>query len=168
MRWTDVVDNYCERLGPGYWAEPLNAVTNAAFLIAALLVWRRTAGLPVARLLAMILFVIGVGSLLFHTFATRWAGVADVLPIALFILTYVYAANRHFWGWPVWLSLAGALAFIPYSMAVTPLFDRLPFLNISSFYWSVPLLIAAYALALFAPHGGVAGAPSAAACSSRQ
>ena len=32
-----VLDLYCERLGPGLLAEPLNAVTNGAFLVAA---WR--------------------------------------------------------------------------------------------------------------------------------
>ena len=37
------VDDYCERLGPGLWAEPLNLVTNLAFLIAAIL-WRRCRG----------------------------------------------------------------------------------------------------------------------------
>jgi hypothetical protein len=29
------MDVYCERTGPGLLAEPLNAVTNASFLIAA-------------------------------------------------------------------------------------------------------------------------------------
>jgi hypothetical protein len=27
----DPIDAYCERLGPGLWAEPLNALTNLAF-----------------------------------------------------------------------------------------------------------------------------------------
>ncbi len=62
MGWFEQVDGYCERLGPGYWAEPVNAVTNAAFLIAAAVVWRQTAGLPLARALAIVLAVIGVGS----------------------------------------------------------------------------------------------------------
>jgi len=148
MRWTEVVDSYCERLGPGFWAEPLNAITNIAFLLAALLVWPRTTGQPLARLLAMILFVIGIGSFLFHTFATRWAALADTLPIGLYILTYIYAANRHYWGWPVWAAALGTLAFIPYAVVLTPLFDRLPFFTVSSFYWPVPLLIAAYAFLL--------------------
>jgi len=74
MDWTRAVDAYCERTGPEYWAEPVNALTNAAFLIAALVMWRRTAGLPLARVLCLILFVIGLGSYLFHTHATLWAG----------------------------------------------------------------------------------------------
>ena len=40
------IDAYCERTSAVYWAEPVNAVTNAAFLIAAVIMWRRTEGLP--------------------------------------------------------------------------------------------------------------------------
>jgi len=96
MDWNAQVDGYCERLDPTFWAEPVNAVTNAAFLIAAYVIWRRVRGhgLPLAMLLVAILAIIGVGSFLFHTFATRWAGVADVLPILLYILVYIYTANR--------------------------------------------------------------------------
>jgi hypothetical protein len=62
MAWRDAVDGYCERLTPGYWAEPVNAVTNMAFVVAAALVWRRTAGLPLARAMAVVLAAIGVCS----------------------------------------------------------------------------------------------------------
>jgi hypothetical protein len=33
------VDGYCERVAPGLWGEPLNAVSNIAFLVAAVAVW---------------------------------------------------------------------------------------------------------------------------------
>ena len=35
MDWTASIDGYCERLDPSFWAEPLNAWTNLAFLLAA-------------------------------------------------------------------------------------------------------------------------------------
>ena len=35
MDWTTPIDIYCERVGPDFWAEPLNAISNAAFLVAA-------------------------------------------------------------------------------------------------------------------------------------
>ncbi|MCC5975712.1 MAG: ceramidase domain-containing protein [Rubellimicrobium sp.] len=145
MRWNETIDAYCERVGPGFWAEPVNALTNVAFLIAALWLWRASRGLILAQILCIILFVIGIGSFMFHTFATRWAALADVLPILLFILTYLFAANLHFWRWPPWAAILGTLAFIPYAAALTPLFMQVPFLRISSFYWSVPVLILAYA-----------------------
>lgn len=82
------VDGYCERLGPGLWAEPLNAITNLAFLLAALIMARRARGHGLPRLLAAELALIGAGSSLFHPVAQGWAGLADVIPIVLFSLTY--------------------------------------------------------------------------------
>ena len=148
--WAEQFDAYCERTDLSYWSEPLNAVTNAAFLIAAFIMWRRVRGqgLPLAMTLVVILAVIGIGSYLFHTHATRWAALADVAPIGIFILTYLYAANRHYWGWPVWLSLLGTAAFIPYAAVTVPAFQALPFFSISAGYWPVPLLIFGYAVLL--------------------
>ena len=150
MDWTAQVDGYCERTDFTIWAEPLNAATNLAFLAAAAVMWWRVRGqgMPLAVLLAALLAAIGIGSGLFHTFATRWAGLADVLPIGLFILAYVYAANRHYWGWPVWGAALGTAAFVPYAAATIPLFQALPFFGISAAYWPVPVLIFAYAALL--------------------
>mgnify|MGYP006296480333 CR=1 FL=1 len=120
--WGQTVDIYCERMGPGFWAEPLNAITNAAFLIAAAVVLRalvRRDRLDAGTgLLLALLTAIGIGSFLFHTVATRWAGLADVLPILLFILSYLALTLRRgfalAWGW----ALALTLAFLPASAAV--------------------------------------------------
>ena len=98
MEWFEAVDGYCERVDAAFWSEPINAVTNAAFLIAAIWAWRRP-DLPVmGRVLTVILALIGIGSFLFHTFAQTWAGFADVLPILLFILVYIYVATRDYFG----------------------------------------------------------------------
>ncbi len=148
MEWTRTIDIYCERTDPSYWSEPVNAVTNAAFIIAAVIMWRRTGGLIWGRILSTILFATGVGSYLFHTHATAWASAADTTPILAFVLTYVFLANRDFWGWPLWAALLGAAAYIPYSMVLTPVFEALPFFTISSFYWPLPVLIFAYAILL--------------------
>ncbi|MCL4187530.1 MAG: ceramidase domain-containing protein [Rhodobacteraceae bacterium] len=150
MDWTRAIDAYCERTDPGYWAEPVNAVTNAAFLLAAAVMWRRTRGarLPLAGLLVAILAAIGVGSFLFHTHAQAWSAVADVVPIGLFILAYIFAANLHFWRLPLWAAALGSLAFVPFAMAVTPAFRALPFFAVSAMYWPVPVLILAYAAGL--------------------
>ncbi len=145
MDWTRAVDGYCERIGPEFWAEPINAVTNLAFLIAALVMWPRVQGL--GRWLCGILFAIGVGSFLFHTFAQPWAGVADVLPILLFILVYIFAANRDFWGLSPWPALGLTALFFPYAALTVPVFQWLG-LGGSSGYAPVALLIALYGIAL--------------------
>ncbi|MFV0336407.1 MAG: ceramidase domain-containing protein [Tropicimonas sp.] len=144
------VDAYCERTDFTYWSEPVNALTNAAFLLAAWIMWRRLrgAGLPLAGAMCALLALIGIGSFLFHTHATIWGGIADTTPIALFILLYVFAASRDFWGLKTPWALAVTAGFIPYAALMVPLFRSLPFFGVSAAYWPVPLLIAAYAAGL--------------------
>ena len=83
-----MIDIYCERIGPGLWAEPLNALTNLAFFAAAWGSWRfiqhDTHRSPGIGVLVIFIVSIGIGSTLFHTFATTWARFLDVLPILLF------------------------------------------------------------------------------------
>ena len=148
MDWTRQIDGYCERLGPDYWAEPVNALTNLAFVIAAAIMWPRVRGLPLAQALCVVLAVIGVGSWLFHTHATAWAALADVLPILIYILVYIYAANRAYWGLRPLPALGLTALFLPYAAATAPLFGMIPGLGSSAGYAPVPLLIAIYALLL--------------------
>jgi hypothetical protein len=110
----DTLDLYCERTAAGLWNAPLTAVTNLAFILAGLLLVAalRRVGPDARRDLAILaltalLFVIGLGSGLFHTFATRWAVLADVIPIALFILLYMYLALRRLIAAPLWGCLLG-------------------------------------------------------------
>ncbi|MCA3436806.1 MAG: ceramidase domain-containing protein [Rhodobacter sp.] len=146
MAWRDdAVDGYCERLTPGYWAEPVNAVTNMAFVVAAALMWRRTAGLPLARAMVLVLGAIGVGSYLFHTHANRATGVMDVIAIIAFILLYVFAASRDFLGLAPWRAGLATAAFLPYAAATVPLWSMIPGLGSSAGYAPVPVLILFYA-----------------------
>ena len=52
------IDIYCERLDIGIWAEPINAVTNAAFIFVAIFMWLRCKNLVEGRILSFILFSI--------------------------------------------------------------------------------------------------------------
>lgn len=88
------IDIYCERLGPGFWAEPLNALSNASFIVAAWLLWRlvrsRATGVDLqAGVLIALVALIGIGSFLFHTLAVRWAMLADVIPISIYQLSFI-------------------------------------------------------------------------------
>lgn len=93
MNWTEPLDIYCERLGPNFWAEPINAISNLSFIIAAVFAYRLGQRLQIRTLgfywLVTTLFAIGVGSFLFHTFANRWSMYADILPINLFQLGFI-------------------------------------------------------------------------------
>jgi len=149
MDWTRTVNSYCERTDPSYWSEPVNAVTNAMFVIAAAYCWPRTRGDVGARLLCVILALIGIGSYLFHTHAQVWALMADVIPIQAFILVYLYFATVRFFDAPRWVGALAVLAFVPYAAATSRGLGALVGdLNGSIGYVPVPILIAAYAVAL--------------------
>jgi hypothetical protein len=151
MDWFRAVNSYCERLGPGLGAEPLNAVTNASFLVAAWVSWRlsRRHGDRGGQALSLILAAIGIGSALFHTYAQVWAMLADVIPIQIFILVYLALATIRFFAAPPWVGIAAAAAFVPVSaLASTALGALFGPLNGSIAYLPVPILIALYALAL--------------------
>lgn len=150
MDWMRRIDGYCERLGPDFWAEPLNAASNAAFLLAAAITWARLGRRepPLGRALAVILAAIGIGSFLWHSFAQVWAALADIGPIAAFVLLYFYAFNRHVLGFGRWPALALVVLFVPAAAAVATLAGRMPGLGGSAAYAPGPLAMALYAALL--------------------
>ncbi|KZL25815.1 ceramidase domain-containing protein [Pseudovibrio sp. Ad37] len=97
----DYIDLYCERTAPGFWNEPLNALSNLSFIVAALIALylvRKRGNPSIAELVLIALAAaIGVGSFLFHTFANTWSELADVVPIwsfvAFYIITVIYRAT---------------------------------------------------------------------------
>jgi Ceramidase len=100
MDWSTPLDLYCERTDASFWAEPVNALSNVAFLIAAAAafrLWRRgdRDDWPALALIAVVAAV-GTGSFVFHTVATRAAILADVIPIAIFIYGYLLLALVRF------------------------------------------------------------------------
>ena len=149
MDWTAQSDGYCERTDLTFWSEPVNAVTNLAFIIAALWMWQRSRGVVEARVLCAILFAIGVGSFLFHTYATAWAGLADVAPIGMFILFYLFLVHRDFVGLKGLRAELATALFLPYAAVMVPLLNLVPFFRISNFYWTVPILLFLYGAALW-------------------
>ena len=132
----------------GLFGEPLNALSNLAFFAAAaygLVVARRQHSGPAVWLLAWLVGVIGAGSFLFHTFASRWSMLADVIPITIFIYGYFAFALRRLVGlkWPGTLLFLGALLTANVAIALVAPPDLL---NGSIGY--LPALLAAIAMAL--------------------
>lgn len=135
MSWGEQVFRYCERAqDTAFWAEPFNAASNAGFLIVAALGAVRLArqnrevtsperpAVLGPTLLIALVGAVGIGSFLFHTTATRWARLADVLPIGLFMVAYLVYAARVFlgwrWGW-VAVALVLFLGFSGLAAAIT-------------------------------------------------
>jgi len=136
--WSEPIDLYCERLDPSFWAEPVNALSNVAFLLAAwaaFLEWRKVGGGDrIILALIVIVAVVGVGSFTFHTVATRGAMMLDVGPIGVFIYSYFLFALRRF----LLLSWPGALVifagFVALSFGLAAYVPR-TFLNGSAGYF---------------------------------
>lgn len=140
MSWSDQIFRYCERgQDPAFWAEPFNALSNVGYLIAAALLARRlsqhhsTAGWQVGtaaidnhayprlplQILVTLVAIIGIGSFLFHTFATRWSRTADVVPIGVFMALYFVFALRLFLGWSTARISVALVAFLAATLAAS-------------------------------------------------
>lgn len=123
--WSTPIDLYCERGDASFWAEPVNALSNVAFLVAAglaLVAWRRLPerDWPAAVLIA-VTAAVGIGSFLFHTFANRWSLLADVIPIAIFIYGFFLLAMRRFLG----MGIVGGILATGVFLAFSAVFGRL-------------------------------------------
>jgi hypothetical protein len=113
-----MLDLYCERTGPGFWAEPVNGFTNIGFLFAAFFSWRlalrdQVQDSGIAAITIMIV-AIGIGSFLFHsmpTAVTRWL---DIVPIFVFQLLYLGIYSRRV----INLSMPGSVTFLLVFLAV--------------------------------------------------
>ena len=111
---TDFIDIYCERTGPEFWSEPINAITNAAFLIAAFFALKTSykhQNLNIKTgLLVVLIAAMGIGSFLFHTFATPLSMILDIIPILAFQIAFLVLYARDVMalrGWQVGVLLAG-------------------------------------------------------------
>jgi hypothetical protein len=149
------LDLYCERTDASFWSEPANALTNAAFLVAAVLVWRGAAGARGRRLLAALIALIGIGSFLFHTFATVWAAWLDQGPIALYIYAFLWLFLARVAGLPWWGALGGLGLFAVASRVLTAQFPPGSF---NGSYAYFPALAALALLAAYAWRRGHGGA----------
>lgn len=129
----DYIDSYCERVAPGLLGEPLNAVTNLAFMIAAFWLWRiaRRHGRDrswMLRTLVILLFATGVCSLIFHSFANTIGVILDSLALTLCLLAAILFSAR------AWLRQGWWLAAL----------------------WPVGMIVAAFVLGSFVPVEGAA------------
>jgi len=91
--WFNSVDIYCERLDASFWAEPINAISNLSFIVAGFFLWRLR--FSCSKLMAILIFLIGLGSFSFHTFANRLTGLADVLAIALYLTAFAFMIPKQ-------------------------------------------------------------------------
>ena len=111
------MDAYCERTAPGLLNEPLNAITNSSFLIAAWFAWflahrsgRRLS--PGVLTLIWLSVSVGIGSGLWHTLPNGWTLLLDVVPILIFLIAFFWLYMRSVAHLPTPLVLGAIAAFL--------------------------------------------------------
>jgi hypothetical protein len=178
MTFGEHVFLYCERgTNEALLAEPINAISNVAFLLAALIglqlvLWRPPEERsPDHFLLPALVLFIGLGSLAFHLYADQGTALADVVPISLFMLVYLgFALNRFLGVPPAWTALLviGFAAIVAITMQVQCSEGAIgllgpdaqgakPCLNGSLFY--LPALVALIVVGLILSERGHSAAP---------
>lgn len=90
----NIVVTYCERVHTGVFGEPLNTLSNIAYLIAAgLLYYNRPQSKkrdPAQPILTVLLMLVGLGSAAFHALPTSLTLLLDVVPIFLTMLFFCW------------------------------------------------------------------------------
>lgn len=119
-----MMDVYCERVGPGLFAEPLNALGNISFLLAAWAAWvlaTRTGTLSAGvRALVAIAASIGIGSILWHTYPTPLTLILDIVPTLIFIIWFIWLYTRNVMGMRPLFAGASVAVFLLASFLVIP------------------------------------------------
>ena len=119
MNLYDPIINYCERTAPGLWQEPLNAISNISFFIAGWLLLKayRASGHKAVdeAILIGLIWIIAVGSTLFHTFANGLTMLMDAIPISIFTFYFLWVAMRRTLALSILKAAAGLLVFFALS-----------------------------------------------------
>lgn len=127
MDWNQSIDQYCERIDSSFWSEPVNFTSNLAFIFAAWALWRVIKRAPTqslrpgSRFLVGSVFCIGIGSSLFHSIANAWSMWADVIPISIFLIAYLYC----FFRWVANLSSVGVFMGLVFFAGITAILSLL-------------------------------------------
>ncbi|MCY4381060.1 MAG: ceramidase domain-containing protein [Proteobacteria bacterium] len=151
MNLFDYVDIYCERVAPGFWAEPLNLLSNLFFVGAAAVIFARSAQTihPLkTRIYAASVLAVGFASASFHAMATTGTLVADVVSIALCAIYFLYVYTGSILRYTPWQQ-AGFVMILVVLSWVGVFIDPNGMMNGSSAYLGI--LAVLYLLAALDP-----------------
>ncbi len=113
------IDLYCERTAAGVMNEPLNAISNASFVLAAWWNWRlhrAQESLVGFSTLCVLASLIGIGSFAFHTVpntATQWLDVGAIWGfVVTLVVLLVHLATGFRWRYTGFFIIIGVGALI--------------------------------------------------------
>lgn len=117
---------YCERLGPGLWAEPLNLAAGFGFFLSAVLIWRMAQGVAALRWMAATVLLMFLATIHMHMLPTRLSVGLTIGTILLFVVQFFYLMNRDLVGLSVRMSVVLTLLILPFAATSLPLMGLLP------------------------------------------
>lgn len=93
---------YCERVSDSLFSEPVNLITNLAFLISAFFVYRiikaNNLKNSIYNLFPWIILTIGLGSSLWHLYRTSITLIFDALPVYIFLGLALFVLLKKLFG----------------------------------------------------------------------
>lgn len=122
----------CERHTAGVWAEPLNVLSNIGFIYVAYAIYRyykRNEDIGRRRIydiqaMTVLIFVIGINSILFHMMPSALTELMDTLPIVVFILIYFVSVIVRIGRCNIFQTIICAIAFMGFSHMLVSQFPR--------------------------------------------
>lgn len=146
----------CERSSPDWWAEPLNTLSNLGFLIVAVAMYRfykrhediEQRWILDIQVLTFLTFIIGINSMIFHTFPSPTTELMDTIPIVMFIMIYFVSIIFRIGRVGLFQGIICLVAFVGFSHILVHQFPRA--LNDSIGYLSsmIALIVIAFYLQL--------------------
>jgi hypothetical protein len=122
---------YCERNSIETFAEPLNALSNVAFVLCGIIFFLRK-GMIKNPLPYSVIFI-GFSSFLFHYIPTRFYSTLDVFSILLFVVLYNTLLTKNILNYSFFKSALSSIILILMSFLLGILFSK-TIISTSSFY----------------------------------
>ena len=122
----------CERTGLGPFAEPLNVISSFLFMIVAIAIYRyyhrhedlQRHWLWDIHALTFLAFIIGVNSVIFHSFPSPTTELLDTLPIVMFIVLYFWSVLFRIGHCTLFQATICFVAFVGFSHMLVSQFPR--------------------------------------------
>ena len=145
------MDFYCERTNNQIFNEPINAISNIFFIIVSISLFkilRKNQSDKIYYVQPILIFLIGIGSFLFHLKPNLITLYSDIIPIFLFSLSFIFLFNRNVINIS---NLNSALLFILFFTLLLFITPKLKYeiLNGSEFYFANYFFLAMYTIWLY-------------------
>ncbi len=150
----ELADNYCERVGTGLFAEPLNLITGLAFVVLGGWLLQRPRQPGLSRVMALTCLATGFTTVLQHLHPSRAMALIDIVPTFLFVGITFFAYARDVMRLSPGEAVSGTVVMLPFvggSLLLLLALDE-PFA--SAGYASLPVFVLGMAVVLRQRDGG--------------